>query len=707
MLFILAMTFMLQEAAPLSLDLQAIRASSSAARAPPAPQQPLPLNVLPLCGNGKVDTIKDYEAAAGTLSMMNGAPRVWADEECDDGNRLDFDGCSADCMHMDLWVSGCELQLDQTIPDMEAILSLPGVMLVSAQGGLYALNPQPTFGDSAVRTTLLKTKDFPVTDMFLDRKGRVILYSASPVQLLWAYSFETGALDPLEDLSQRLRPWTSHGYQSAKENWIILHDEHKLLLYNLTLDLATDLCTVQESLGSSWFYIGLFTSGTLLMGDTYENLRLLVSYQGAPACLIDRKSSVLAGNIWLDAFQSFLPSFAFESREYSVVFPDGSNPLPMQPAYLEIYCPIGLWAEYPIYSIRSWFLNHFNAVALSHYIGDVALFQAGINASTIPCSQSSRCVFDLSPEYDPLQANYQVLLNTSWQAVLQNVINNVTRGTGVTNFTALYANTSLYAQVLAGWSAAQSRLASAGMKGFAENPLSKNLWVLRANSIFEIAKSGVLAQLPNGKCLPSGLALCAVCFWASSAEGQCLPCSTASSSPLSLWAWSVQCQGCPVKTLRRRSLLQQQQPNATLVPLEFVAMMVPYAPELSAVPCVNQSTTEWTPLLPSSSEIWNVKVWASDPGACMRALRPVLANMHVLVAPHQTIPIAPSPPQQNTLNGTAAGESGLSTGTVVGIVGGSVGFLLVAVILGVVVLNYHHTKSKPRRKPSPQYRRFA
>jgi len=145
MLFILAMTFMLQEAAPLSLDLQAIRASSSAARAPPAPQQPLPLNVLPLCGNGKVDTIKDYEAAAGTLSMMNGAPRVWADEECDDGNRLDFDGCSADCMHMDLWVSGCELQLDQAIPDMEAILSLPGVMLVSALGGLYALNPQPTF----------------------------------------------------------------------------------------------------------------------------------------------------------------------------------------------------------------------------------------------------------------------------------------------------------------------------------------------------------------------------------------------------------------------------------------------------------------------------------------------------------------------------------------------------------------------------------
>ena len=47
--------------------------------------------------------------------------QVWANEECDDGNRLDYDGCSADCMHMDLWVSPCELEM-KDIPNKEAIL---------------------------------------------------------------------------------------------------------------------------------------------------------------------------------------------------------------------------------------------------------------------------------------------------------------------------------------------------------------------------------------------------------------------------------------------------------------------------------------------------------------------------------------------------------------------------------------------------------
>ena len=81
---------------------------------------------LPLCGNGRVDTKADYTAYYADLNnppltltkqqILYGKKDVvdpnmlhnitiLADEECDDGNRFDLDGCSADCMHVDAWTA--------------------------------------------------------------------------------------------------------------------------------------------------------------------------------------------------------------------------------------------------------------------------------------------------------------------------------------------------------------------------------------------------------------------------------------------------------------------------------------------------------------------------------------------------------------------------------------------------------------------------
>ena len=87
----------------------------------------------PLCGNGRVDTIKDYEiyflketrrprvskrSMMGSATFNSASPdfdsmvynlTLMVDEVCDDGNRKDMDGCSSDCSYIDLWTSSCEV----------------------------------------------------------------------------------------------------------------------------------------------------------------------------------------------------------------------------------------------------------------------------------------------------------------------------------------------------------------------------------------------------------------------------------------------------------------------------------------------------------------------------------------------------------------------------------------------------------------------
>jgi len=66
---------------------------------------------LPLCGDGKIDKIEDYEQWLPTSNAENADMVFMGNEVCDDGNRLDGDGCSADCSDLDLFADPCELSL--------------------------------------------------------------------------------------------------------------------------------------------------------------------------------------------------------------------------------------------------------------------------------------------------------------------------------------------------------------------------------------------------------------------------------------------------------------------------------------------------------------------------------------------------------------------------------------------------------------------
>jgi cysteine-rich repeat protein len=70
---------------------------------------PLRADLAPLCGNGRLDTLVDYEAYNGWNATVE--YRLKVNEVCDDGNRLDGDGCAADCASLDGFTSPCPLAL--------------------------------------------------------------------------------------------------------------------------------------------------------------------------------------------------------------------------------------------------------------------------------------------------------------------------------------------------------------------------------------------------------------------------------------------------------------------------------------------------------------------------------------------------------------------------------------------------------------------
>lgn len=615
------------------LDLALLRlpASTQVADQPRSP--PLPSNFMPLCGNGRLDTASDYQAyysrpgAQPALSLpgyaipdadrtKTVALQIWPDETCDDGNTADYDGCSADCMHKDLWTSACQLRLDRDIPAMEAILHTGGrTALLSAASGLYSVNLYPEPGDTAVQTDLLQGKTFAVTDLFFS--GTVLLYSA-PQQRLWQWA--GGALSQVKDFP--LKPWTTHAYQAG--DWLVMNDDETVAAYN-TVSGSLATCKPGTLMDPGCIYLLVMGGDTVVMACGFD--RVIIGLAPSLTCpyihYAPDPSTNAAKTIWDDAFQAVQNVLFARQQRYSMTV---QSSIPVGPPYyLDVYTPMGLWAEVPLNSPRGWVNVNSTQTPPITFLGDSSLLLAS-RTNNVACYAGARCVFDMSPQYDLLGGGLD--LQGSWQGVLQYVILKMTQGTGVTDFAALRGNAALYSAVMGQWSAVFSQIVLPRVVfSSLKHPASNNLWAVRADGLYEVTKSGVPVQV-GGKCMPSNVALCPYCQWAA-AGGRCAPCSVASPSSQ---AWVLQCSsGCSTG----RRLLQAAQSLQT-VPIEFVVggNDADLAPALSGVPCMGGAV--WTLQAP---QVWKVRLQTTDPVGCMQALNPVLRTMHVLVPPSSPIVI--------------------------------------------------------------------
>ena len=586
---------------------------------------PLPATFLPLCGNGKLDTIESYNTIniskstfVAQIDTKATNVTLFATETCDDGNRNDFDGCSADCMHRDLWVSACKLQLDTDLVDPEAIAYVPQRgMLLSTATNLYLIASIPSVNDVQVKLQNLGSKKTVLANFFVTKQGTLAWSAKDKAVYLVNFKGTSATLDPFFTVSLQ-KDSNDTAFLFPDKNLALFHDSFYIALYNLSSKQKLGECTSQLNLFNAMYMADLQKDlvylRTLQAANTSSQVIVKLQYDADQTvsgitCDNDIKF-LMANNIWVDAFTPVANTAFTTSTQYDMTV---AGPTPT-PGFTTFYSPLGVWAEVPSNSPRNWLDPSIDQTKLlSMYVGNLNLYNAAMNKAKIDCwdNKDKKCIYNLLSQSYDLLAAYSP--SETWLDKLKlTAFSNVP-------FPEIYSQPAVYNEILNKWTTEITKSAyTKRIKDVAINQVTGNAWLLRSDGIFEISKSGVILRLGNSdKCMPSGVALCKTCAWAEVGS----PCkSCLNSIDTSSWAWSMQCPDCVGNSL-----------------IKFTYNGPAPIAALQGVNC-NPSSSPMT-YNTVNADSYEVTINSLDPPTCMRSLMPALAapNVDVTVRPYLTI----------------------------------------------------------------------
>jgi hypothetical protein len=297
------------------------------------------------------------------------------------------------------------------------------------------------------------------------------------------------------------------------------------------------------------------------------------------------------------------------------------QPLDTQFMYAQYYTPWGALIESPISSVRK-----LGSAGLDispnqmHFLGDASIvsmltLQTDGNCGPSPCGLDTKLGYDIL-DPNPLKNTATV----TWGDVLQDaILREASNVPALLNISAIKAIPARYSGVISTFAAAFTQItAPLAVLAFQRHPITHNLWALRHDRLVEISKSGVQLQRRDGKCLPSGIALCPGCQWAPSGS-QCRPCTQVDANS---WAWSAKCKN---QACTGRRLLT----GAVMASIRFT---------LTGNHTV---ITSYWPDAVQSDLLYNIVVTTSDPIAEMRRIREILAlitiTVQVVTQPYESI----------------------------------------------------------------------
>jgi cysteine-rich repeat protein len=570
---------------------------------------------MPLCGNGKIDKRADYLAyyanttnKALTLTkqqilsnnymQLSEPDKLFnlsfiADEECDDGNRIDFDGCSADCMYLDLWAPACELAVDKSLEYEDIIYdTVRQRMVVSALDGIYSLEIAP--GDSQITSRLLASKAFPVTSIFR-HSGALILYSSSQ-QAFWqlldatttspsAQAQATSNSTPTQSAQSKitfLRNLPNMTASSSDSEWrviltpqadgpIIVRDGTSLLYLTSPNASAPAPCIVSAFpiANKRCSFLVQMPDNTTQVGCDHDRITIgpkntCELFEGYDP------SAYMEGTFWSDLFETA------SYKTVSVNLVDKMNYLTtpaLQEAAgypimsLEAYHPMGGFLETTINPVRKFGSSAGNVLPIVYYKGEQSLLPMLMNSPSEKVCGADTCIFDNDPKYDAMEKNaLKNAMGTTWNAILQEKINALSPP--ISNLYALKSDTARYRTFIDSLVKVYNDITvPLAISVLRKHPENNNLWALRKDKLVEVSKTGTLLTRSDGKCIPSGIALCNPCSWA--ANGQvCRPCSEkptgGGNTDRETWAWSMSCPATCSLSAGRRLLL-----TSTEVTIQF------------------------------------------------------------------------------------------------------------------------------------------
>lgn len=468
------------------------------------PQPPFCPGLLPMCGNGVIDK-KNYSYSMMVPGLQFDEPRmlnvtVAIDEVCDDGNNLDNDGCSSDCMDLDAWVSTCELRVDTKRHYEDVFINANGTMYFSASDGIYELRPTL----SHMASTLVAPKSMSVANMHL-RDGVFWLWSPSTAAV-----WKTNGSDVIKV--------NDTGLQSTNYEGSFVEHASGLLLFcyddNGTVVLNLDTGTLTHRAGRiPRVSIILYVSEAFLLITT-EGGRVYVPLQGTMEIYGPRYTA----NFWLDAINTMVAPMSngksIPTNIDIIIDSTKANLLP--------------WKQKSTV-VTPWFLGslHTSLYGLCSR-GDSYLIALGnpaiLNDALGHPDCSKWCSLDLPLTSNVLQKGLSTKGKTYYDVLVDLLGGSDPRPPYSSNVTNAFAQL-------------QSMINF--KPRFSLHPVTQSMFSWYNNSLFEISKTGTGVEFDDGTCLVSGMAPCSKCMWAV-AGTKCQPCSTKANT----WAWTVQCQGC-------------------------------------------------------------------------------------------------------------------------------------------------------------------
>jgi cysteine-rich repeat protein len=552
--------------AKLTADLTALRQSEL----PPLPQKPIPKkitdpNFFPLCGNGRIDTKADYERLQreGRLHPMTFTKRMlsliadtdsdnmdalhslvfMADEVCDDGNREDLDGCSGDCLSLDVWTSSCEIAMDRKLK-YEVLIAVPGTghMIASASDGIYALSKIMP-GQRIQTSMLICSKDFEVTNIWLLSSTDIALYS-SKKRMIYKFEGMKKTITPARDLTKVVNA-SNNEIEFLGDGGLIIRDDHTIVLLDSVIGDIVSKCTFTQLLDESCFYISTTRNEVKLRCDS---IRVVFVVTPSLCSTEDgAKNWLETENIWRDVMNAVNDYVLKDTPQsvqgfYSFVDPPLKTSPTVNstktPVVLRGYLAMGLVFEIMYDSPR--LLLDPNLMNYFRGAGDETVISWLMSRS--PSCGPEPCIFDLPLGYNPLSSTtFSGASRKTFFHVLEELVSDELKlNPNITTLYDLRTEGKMYLRVIYKFVLFLREYSKAhSFKKRITHPETNNLWMFQGDSLYEISRSGVQARFADGTCLPSNIAICPPYFWANGGSA-CRPCVIKDeASP----AWKSVCDG--------------------------------------------------------------------------------------------------------------------------------------------------------------------
>ena len=567
---------------------------------------------LPLCGNGVVNSAQDYEnyfAAGGDEHFVAsvGVPvRIILSEVCDDGNRLDGDGCSADCLTLDSFVGACEVEMADD-------LSVLDMAIDSATGDVYVVSP--TGLHIAEINAHARRVEFRAVHHARELSN--VGFVANGTMLL--YSPTTATVYEWKDASMREYARSAVGGEfGLRARFFSFAGVRRMLVQNGTAVCHMDLDAVVETCFAVPNLAPVLDSGYVLVPPqktmimrTQSNMQILVQLDPLQVSVDSRLfgTAVVSGELWADLLNfAVAPSITIEFSQMDMAFKvfGGTMGVPILAAqYGSQVSVIGPSVLFTSYSYLRNILLDTPVPASGPSVGYLALvrmFQGDLSAQY--CSAASTCVLDMPLSYDVFVSQSDALAKPSLLDIATSVaapLADDDTGADSVAYLSMLRNVS---------SAVVTALVPKLMQRMETHPRTGGWFILRGHRLLYVSRRGTIVRThSSGRCLPVDVGLCPKCMWAE-AGGRCRSCAMGGGDSVE---WTIQCGGgCSGHT--RRRLLDSG-------PSSFVELVVANAtaPELAAAfpnATVTAETNGARAVFPDTLQ----------PADTIRAIRAVLAE---------------------------------------------------------------------------------